>query len=126
MNASKKTIVWMAIALASPTLWAQPGPESPKAAPSAEAAAQAGPSAESKAALGALSEGEVRKVDKEAGKVTIKHGPLDNLEMPPMTMVFKAKNPSELQSLKAGDKVRFMAEKDGGAIVVTRIEVAPE
>ena len=66
-------------------------------------------------------EGEVRKVDKEAGKVTLKHGPLANLDMPPMTMVFKAKEPAMLDNLKVGDKVRFRAEKVAGAYPVTEI-----
>lgn len=72
----------------------------------------------------ALSEGEVRKVDKDAKKITIKHGPLANLEMPPMTMVFQVKDPAMLEQVKAGDKVRFQAEKVGGAFTVTKIERA--
>ena len=70
------------------------------------------------------SEGEVRKVDKDAKKVTIKHGPLKNLDMPPMTMVFQVKDPAMLDQVKAGDKVKFTAEKIGGAYTVTRIETA--
>ena len=70
----------------------------------------------------ALSEGEVRKVDKDAKKITIKHGPLENLDMPAMTMVFQVKDPGVLDQLKAGDKVRFRAEKIGGAYTVTKIE----
>jgi Cu(I)/Ag(I) efflux system periplasmic protein CusF len=72
----------------------------------------------------ALSEGEIRKVDKDAKKITIKHGPLTNLDMPPMTMVFKVKDPAMLEQVKAGDKVRFQAEKVGGAFTVTKIEPA--
>lgn len=68
-------------------------------------------------------EGEVRKVDKTAGKVTLKHGEIKNLEMPPMTMVFTAKDPSLLDKVKTGDKVRFHAEKDGTTFVVTALEV---
>lgn len=71
-----------------------------------------------------LSEGEVRKVDKDAKKITIRHGPLANLDMPPMTMVFQVKDPAMLEQVKAGDKVRFTAEKIGGAYTVTRIEKA--
>ena len=70
----------------------------------------------------ALSDGEVRKVDKDAKKITIKHGPLDNLGMPPMTMVFQVKDPAMLNQVKAGDKVKFQAEKVGGAFTVTQIE----
>jgi Cu(I)/Ag(I) efflux system protein CusF len=72
----------------------------------------------------ALSEGEVRKVDKEAKKITIKHGPLANLDMPPMTMVFQVKDTALLEQAKAGDKVKFRAEKSGGSYVVTKIEPA--
>ena len=70
----------------------------------------------------ALSDGEVRKVDKDAKKITIKHGPLANLDMPPMTMVFQVKDPAMLEQVKAGDKVKFQAEKLGGAFTVTAIE----
>lgn len=71
-----------------------------------------------------LSSGEVKKVDLQAQKITLKHGELKNLEMPGMTMVFKVTNPSLLDKVKAGDKVNFTAEKRGGAFVVTAIEVA--
>jgi Cu/Ag efflux protein CusF len=72
----------------------------------------------------ALSDGEIRKVDKEANKLTIRHGPLENLGMPAMTMVFQVKDSAMLDSVRTGDKVKFVADKDGGAYVVTRIEVA--
>ena len=71
-----------------------------------------------------LANGEVRRVDKEARKITIKHGPLPNLDMPAMTMVFQVKEPRMLEQVKAGDKVKFSAEKLGGAFTVTRIEPA--
>jgi Cu(I)/Ag(I) efflux system protein CusF len=66
--------------------------------------------------------GEVRKVDKEAQKITIKHGELKSMDMPPMTMVFRVADPSLLDKVKQGDKVQFNAEKRDGAIVVTVIE----
>ena len=69
-------------------------------------------------------EGEVKKVDQEAAKITLKHGPIPNIEMPPMTMVFNAAEPAMLDRVKAGDKVRFSAEKVGGEYTVTRIEPA--
>jgi Cu/Ag efflux protein CusF len=72
----------------------------------------------------ALSDGEVRKVDKDAKKITIKHGPLANLDMPPMTMVFQVNDAAMLDQVKAGDKVKFQAEKVGGAFTVTKIESA--
>ncbi|GAB3758815.1 hypothetical protein GCM10028796_05050 [Ramlibacter monticola] len=71
-----------------------------------------------------LTAGEVRKVDVEQGKVTIKHEAITNLDMPPMTMVFRAVKPELLKDLKPGDKVRFHAESVGGALVVTQIEAA--
>jgi Cu(I)/Ag(I) efflux system periplasmic protein CusF len=71
-----------------------------------------------------LSDGEIRKVDKDAKKITIRHGPLQNLDMPAMTMVFRVKEPAMLDQVKAGDKVRFQAEKIGGAFTVTKIEPA--
>ncbi|HUF82526.1 MAG TPA: copper-binding protein [Burkholderiales bacterium] len=72
----------------------------------------------------ALSDGEIRKVDKDAKKITIRHGPLANLDMPPMTMVFQVKDPAMLDQVKAGDNVKFQAEKVGGAFTVTKIESA--
>jgi Cu(I)/Ag(I) efflux system protein CusF len=69
-----------------------------------------------------LSEGEVRKVDKEAGKLTIRHGPLANLDMPPMTMVFRVKEPAMIDQVKAGDAIRFRAEKVDGNYTVTKLQ----
>jgi Cu(I)/Ag(I) efflux system protein CusF len=72
----------------------------------------------------ALSDGEVRKVDKDAKKITIKHGPLQGLDMPAMTMVFQVADPAMLEQVKAGDKVKFQAEKIGGGYRVTQIQPA--
>lgn len=69
----------------------------------------------------AMSEGEVRKIDKAQGKVTLKHGPIANLEMPPMTMVFKVADPKMLDKLEVGDKVQFAAQRVNGAITVVAI-----
>ena len=80
--------------------------------------------AETLLAAAALSEGEIRRVDKEAKKLTIWRGPIANLDMPPMTMVFPVTNAAVLDQLKPGDKVRFQAEELGGAYTVTRIETA--
>jgi Cu/Ag efflux protein CusF len=71
-----------------------------------------------------LTDGEVRKVDMETKKITIRHGPIQHLGMPPMTMVFQATDPALLGKVKSGDKIRFATEKSGGAFVVTRIEPA--
>jgi Cu(I)/Ag(I) efflux system periplasmic protein CusF len=74
-------------------------------------------------AQAALTDAEVRKVDKSTGKITLKHGEIANLDMPPMTMVFPVRDKALLDKVKAGDKVRFAAEKDAaGEIVVTAIE----
>lgn len=71
-----------------------------------------------------MTEGEVRKVDKESSKVTIKHGEIKNLDMPAMTMVFQVKDPAMLDKVKAGDKVRFKAEKAGSTFTVTDVQAA--
>ena len=69
----------------------------------------------------AMTDGEVRKIDKENKKITLKHGEIKNLGMPGMTMVFQVKDPSMLDSVKQGDKVMFKAEKANGALMVTEI-----
>ena len=74
------------------------------------------------AASTTMAEGEVRKVDKDASKITIRHGELKHLDMPPMTMVFQVKDKALLDKVKAGDKVRFAADKVGGQFTVTAIE----
>jgi Cu(I)/Ag(I) efflux system periplasmic protein CusF len=70
----------------------------------------------------AMSEGEVRKVDMSAKKITIKHGELRNLDMPAMTMVFQVADPALLGKVKTGDKVKFRADKVNGAFTVMEIE----
>jgi Cu/Ag efflux protein CusF len=69
-----------------------------------------------------MSDAEVRRIDRDAGKLTLRHGPIPNLDMPPMTMVFVAKDKAMLEGLKAGDKVRFRAVEQQGAYIVTTIE----
>ncbi len=71
----------------------------------------------------ARAEGEVRRIDLEQGKVTLRHGPLANLDMPAMTMVFTATQRGMLEGLRPGDKVRFTADKKDGMYIVTAIEV---
>ena len=71
-----------------------------------------------------MTDAEVRKVDKEAAKITLRHGEIRNLEMPAMTMVFQVKDKAMLDRVKAGDKVRFEADKVDGGYVITRIEAA--
>lgn len=74
------------------------------------------------AAASAMSEGVVRKVNKEAQKITVRHGELKNLGMPPMTMVFRVADPAFLDQVQAGDEVNFVAEKIGGQFTIVRIE----
>ncbi|SFP17306.1 copper-binding protein [Variovorax sp. 770b2] len=76
------------------------------------------------AALPAV-EGEVRKIDTDAKKITLRHGDIPNLEMPGMTMVFRVKDPALLGKVKPGDKVRFTADKVDGALTVLSIEPEP-
>ena len=71
-----------------------------------------------------MARGEVRKIDRDAQKITLKHGEIKSLDMPPMTMVFKALDPALLDKVKVGDKVQFQAETRDGVIVVTTIELA--
>jgi Cu(I)/Ag(I) efflux system periplasmic protein CusF len=80
--------------------------------------------AKHQAGAAGMADGEIRKVDKDAKKITIKHGPMPSLDMPPMTMVFQVKDPAMLEQVKAGDKVKFEAQKLGGAYTVTKIEAA--
>lgn len=108
-----QTVLIFAAAMAAsvPALAATPA-QAPMSMPMADASAS-----------GDMVDGEIRKVDTEAKKITIKHGDIKNLDMPGMTMVFQVKDPAMLDKVKAGDKVKFKAEKAGGAIVVT--EIAP-
>ena len=71
-----------------------------------------------------MAEGEVRKVDKDARKITLRHGEIKQLDMPPMTMVFQVRDPSLLDKVKAGDQVKFKAESRGGAFTISEIERA--
>ena len=71
-----------------------------------------------------LVDGEVRKVDMGSKKITLKHGEIKNLDMPPMTMVFHVKDPAMLEKVKAGDKVQFTVDNLNGALTVLTIEPA--
>lgn len=72
-----------------------------------------------------MAEGEVRKVDKAAKKLTLKHGPIPNLEMPEMTMVFRVADPGMLEGLEPRQRIRFAAERVEGQLTVTSLEVVP-
>ncbi|GAB4482458.1 MAG: hypothetical protein OHK0044_31470 [Burkholderiaceae bacterium] len=84
------------------------------------AAAQSAPAGQTD-----MANGEVRRVDRERSKITLRHGEIRSLEMPPMTMVFTVRDPKLLDAVKVGDKVLFRAAmEDGGTYVVTAIEPA--
>lgn len=91
------------------------------AAASSHAASHAGAPMASSADM---ADGEIRKVDMDTKKITIKHGAIKSLDMPGMTMVFQVKDAALLNKVKEGDKVRFSAEKAGNAIVITDIQPA--
>ena len=115
----KNSLLAVILAAASGLAVAQHSGHSPAASPSAAPPAAAAP--------GALpwAEAEVRRVDAGAGAVTLRHGDIRNLDMPPMTMVFKARNPAILNGIKAGDKVRFTADQINGTYTVLSIEPRP-
>jgi Cu/Ag efflux protein CusF len=73
----------------------------------------------------ATSAGEVTKLDKAAGKITLKSGEIKNLDMPPMTMGFRVRDPKMLADVAVGDRVRFVAERIDGQYVVTTLSKAP-
>jgi Cu/Ag efflux protein CusF len=85
-------------------------------------AAQAQPAAATMAVE--PTDGEVRKVDQANRKITLKHGEIRNLGMPPMAMVFEVKDAAMLARVKAGDKVRFKAVYEGGKYIVTELQAA--
>ena len=117
MNTLKSFVSMAAVAFASTLPFAA----------SAQAVAQRAGSGDimlAQASAADMTEGEIRKVDKDTKKITIKHGEIKNLDMPGMTMLFQVKDPAMLDMVKPGDKVKFRAEKAGGGIVVTEIQVA--
>jgi Cu(I)/Ag(I) efflux system periplasmic protein CusF len=69
--------------------------------------------------------GEVTKLDKATGRVTLKHGEIKNLDMPPMTMVFRAADPTLLDNLAVGNRIRFTAERINGQYTLTSVLKAP-
>lgn len=73
----------------------------------------------------AMNQGEVRKIDLANQKITLRHGPLVSLGMPPMTMVFGVQDAALLDGLKVGDKVQFVVEQKGSQFVVTELQSAP-
>lgn len=114
MNALSKLTLAIALAAAASVAAAQNGGHG---AHDAHAGHEAPATAE-------LTDGEVKKIDKEAGKITLRHGELKNLNMAAMTMVFRVKDPAMLDQVKSGDKVRFAADRVNGAITVVQIQPA--
>lgn len=80
--------------------------------------------ATAKPGAASLAEGVVKALDKPGGKITIAHGPLENLGMPPMTMTFMVRKTAGLEGFKVGDKIRFRAEETPDGFVVTVVEAA--
>jgi Cu(I)/Ag(I) efflux system protein CusF len=74
------------------------------------------------AAAPAMTDGEIRKIDKETGKITIKHGEIKHMDMPPMTMVFHAKDKAMLDKVQVGQKVQFVVIQEPGKMVITDIQ----
>ena len=99
----KKMIVLIAALTLSTPLYAQP------AAPAAAAAS-------------VMSDGVVRKIDTENNKITLKHGPIANLDMPGMTMVFRVVSPTLLNNVKVGDAVKFHVERVNSAMTIMDIQ----
>lgn len=106
MNTFKALLVAASLAITAP-VFAQTASQGAAAAP-----------------MDGMATGSVVKVNNEQKKVTIKHGPLKNLDMPAMTMVFRVADPAMLESVKQGDNVEFHAEKVDGAITITHLQPA--
>ncbi len=123
-----KTSVLLALcALVAAPAWSQQAPKPADADHAAHhppgAAAPAAPAAAAPAAD--MAEGEVRRVDKAGRKITLRHGEIKSLDMPPMTMVFQVSDPALLDKVSAGDKVRFRADQSGGNYRVTDLQRVP-
>ena len=103
----------LACATGASAVHAAPDPAAEASRPHAIAVAQADTT---------MTDGEVRKIDKENRKITLRHAEIRNLDMPGMTMVFQVKDPALLERVKQGDKVRFHAEQVNGAIIITALE----
>lgn len=121
MYALSKLAVAVAMSAAASIATAQQGAHSGHGAHDAHAAhsAHAGYQA---AAPAELTEGEVKKIDKEAGKITLRHGELKNLNMAAMTMVFRVKDQAMLDQVKVGSKVKFAADRVDGAVTIVQLQ----
>jgi Cu/Ag efflux protein CusF len=119
MNTFKSLITFSTLLLGTTAVFAASHAGAPMAKDAAKKEATAPMAASASADM---ADGEVRKVDKENKKITLKHGVIKSLDMPGMTMVFGVKDAAMLDSVKAGDKIKFKAEQAGSAIVVTDIQ----
>lgn len=108
------TLVPVLVMSLSPLAALADGDHDKKPAANAQSAADKSP----------MAEGEVKKIDKDTGKVTIKHGEIKSLDMPSMTMVFRVKEAAMLDQFKVGDKINFVAENINGKLTVTKVEMA--
>ena len=117
MNATQTMLLAaLALTLSAPMAARADEKHHPGAAPGATATATV--------AATDLTDAEVRKIDLEAGKITLKHADIKSLDMPAMTMVFGVKEKAMLDKLKTGDKIKFKAINDGGKFTVTEIQPA--
>lgn len=117
MNAFSKLAIALAMTAATSIASAQESAHSGHGAHAAPPGNQAAAPAE-------LTDGEVKKVDKEAGKITLRHGELKNLGMPAMSMVFRVKDAAMLDQAKVGDKVKFAADRVNGAVTIVQLQAA--
>ncbi|QOT81048.1 copper-binding protein [Cupriavidus basilensis] len=116
MNPSKNLLALLPLLAAFAALPAQAATDACNAlAPASAAQAEAVP----------MTDGEIRKVDAAAGKLTIKHGPIANLDMGAMTMIFRVQDPALLGQVKEGDHVSFSVIRANGALTVTTLVVQP-
>ena len=118
----------LSLALSAPA-WAQDhsahaGHGAAATAAAAPPAPTATPAAAGSTADAVMTGGDITRVDARSGKLTIRHDDIQNLNMPAMTMVFSLKDPAQATQYKPGDKVRFHAEDNNGALVITQIELA--
>jgi Cu(I)/Ag(I) efflux system protein CusF len=121
-QARSLVLVLAAAAAAALALQAKAGGDHGAHKPAPQAVAQVAAPAAAPAAD--MTDGEVRKVDKDAAKLTVKHGDIKSLDMPAMTMVFTVKDKAMLDKLKAGDKIKFKAINDAGKFTVTEMQMA--
>jgi Cu/Ag efflux protein CusF len=119
MNAFSKLTIAIALSAAASLASAQEGSHSGHGLQSAPAS-----HAGHQAAAAGLVDGEVKKIDKEVGKITLRHGELKNLNMAAMTMVFRVKEPVMLDNVKVGDKIKFAADRVNGAVTVVQLQTA--